>query len=258
MPHSRALFPHFIPATHSHASFPHLLHTEVFRLLDQDPFKKLAHACRYGLLKQALYLKSEPEYCVFIIRSMSCVLTGRTPTCKWWRRILRTLSSVRMRQNFKWILVKQPENLCTPHSHTSFPCLIPMPHSHAPFPHLISMPHSHASFLQLIPMPHSHAYSLTVTSDKPLELEWGLFTMQGNKLFLLPDIKCPFSALLYQFHFCRLLFSVVMAMLVSPFSADLGCKTFCTSRETTQGFPGTPAQLWKGWYVFVCMHCKLS
>jgi len=43
--------------------------TEVFRLLDQDPFKKLAHACKYGLLKQALYWKSKPEYCVFIIRS---------------------------------------------------------------------------------------------------------------------------------------------------------------------------------------------
>ena len=77
-------------------------------MLDQDPLKKLAHACKYGLLKQALYLKSEPEYCVFIIRSMSCVLTGRMPTCNGEG----TLSSVCMRQNFKWILVKQPENLC--------------------------------------------------------------------------------------------------------------------------------------------------
>jgi len=31
--------------------------TEVFRLLDQDPFKILVHACKYGLLKQALYLE---------------------------------------------------------------------------------------------------------------------------------------------------------------------------------------------------------
>jgi len=51
--------------------------------LDQEPFKKLAHACKYGLLKQALYLKSKPEYCAFIIRSMMCVLTGRSPTHKW-------------------------------------------------------------------------------------------------------------------------------------------------------------------------------
>jgi len=51
--------------------------TEVFRFLDQDLFKKLAHACKYGLLKPALYLKSKPEYCVFTIRSMSCVLTYR-------------------------------------------------------------------------------------------------------------------------------------------------------------------------------------
>jgi len=42
--------------------------TEVIRLLDQDLLKKLAHGCKHGLLKQALYLKSEPEYCVFIIR----------------------------------------------------------------------------------------------------------------------------------------------------------------------------------------------
>ena len=76
-----------------------MTHTEVFRLLDQDPFKKLAYVCKYGLLKQALYLKSKPEYCVFIIRSMSCVLTGRMPTCNWWRHILHTLSSVRMRKN---------------------------------------------------------------------------------------------------------------------------------------------------------------
>ena len=66
-------------------SYARLLSTKVFRLLDQDPFKKLAHAWKYGLLKHALYLKSKPEYCVFIMKLMLCVLTGRTPTCKWWR-----------------------------------------------------------------------------------------------------------------------------------------------------------------------------
>jgi len=38
------------------------------------------------------------ELCVFIIRSMVCVLTGRMPMCKWWRCIMHTLSSVRMHQ----------------------------------------------------------------------------------------------------------------------------------------------------------------
>lgn len=35
---------------------------------------------------------------------MACVLTGRTPTCKRWRHILRTLSSLRMCQiwNGSW------------------------------------------------------------------------------------------------------------------------------------------------------------
>jgi len=58
-----------------------------------------------------MYLKFKPEYCVSIIRSMACMLTGRTPTYKQWRRILRTLSSVC--QSLKWILIKLPENLCT-------------------------------------------------------------------------------------------------------------------------------------------------
>ena len=88
-------------------------HTEVFRLLDQDPFKKLVHACKYGLLKQALYLKSKPEYCVFTIRSMSCVLTGRTPIDVNGGGTYCALSRQCKCANFKWILVKQPENLRT-------------------------------------------------------------------------------------------------------------------------------------------------
>ena len=82
------------------------MHTEVFRMLDQEPFKKLVHACEYGLLKQALYLKCKPE-------AGRLHVNGEDTHCAH--------SSVRMRQNFKWILVKQPENLCSSPSLTSTP-----------------------------------------------------------------------------------------------------------------------------------------